>query len=56
MICIYVAIGQKRSTIARVVKTFTDYDVMDKCIVVSASSSDPATMQYLAPYAACAMG
>ncbi|MFQ5739401.1 MAG: F0F1 ATP synthase subunit alpha [Acidobacteriota bacterium] len=54
--CIYVAIGQKRSTVARVVKTFTDYGVMDKTIVVAASSSDPATMQYLAPYAGCAMG
>jgi F-type H+/Na+-transporting ATPase subunit alpha len=54
--CIYVAIGQKRSTIARVVKTLSDYGVMDKCVVVSAASSDPATMQYLAPYAGCAMG
>jgi len=54
--CIYVAIGQKRSTIARVVKTLEDHGVKDKCIVVSASSSDPATMQYLAPYAGCAMG
>ncbi|MGH9338724.1 MAG: F0F1 ATP synthase subunit alpha [Acidobacteriota bacterium] len=56
VICIYVAIGQKRSTVARVVKTFTDYDVLHKTIVVSAASSDPATMQYLAPYAGCAMG
>jgi len=56
IICIYVAIGQKRSTIARVVKTLTDYEVMDKTIMVSAASSDPATMQYLAPYAGCAMG
>jgi F-type H+-transporting ATPase subunit alpha len=54
--CIYVAIGQKRSTIAQVVKTLVDEDVMDKTIVVSASASDPATMQYLAPYAGCAMG
>ncbi|GAB4238230.1 MAG: F0F1 ATP synthase subunit alpha [Acidobacteriota bacterium] len=54
--CIYVAIGQKRSTVARVVKTLEDYGVMDKTIVVSATSSDPATMQYLAPYAGCAMG
>jgi len=51
-----VAIGQKRSTIARVVKTLTDHEVMHKTIVVSAASSDPATMQYLAPYAGCAMG
>jgi F-type H+/Na+-transporting ATPase subunit alpha len=56
VICIYVAIGQKRSTVAQVVKTLTDYEVMDKAIVVSASASDPATMQYIAPYAGCAMG
>lgn len=56
VVCIYVAIGQKRSTIARVVKTFEEYGVMDKTIVLSASSSDPATMQYLAPYSGCAMG
>lgn len=54
--CIYVAIGQKRSTIAQVVKTLNEYDVMHKTIVVSAASADPATMQYLAPYAGCAMG
>ncbi len=54
--CIYVAIGQKRSTIARVIKTLEDYGVLEKTIVVSAASSDPATMQYLAPYAGCAMG
>ena len=56
MLCIYVAIGQKRSTVARVVKTLTDYGVLDKTIVVVAASSDPATMQYLAPYAGCSMG
>jgi F-type H+-transporting ATPase subunit alpha len=56
VICIYVAIGQKRSTVAQVVKTLTDYEVLDKTIVVSASASDPATMQYIAPYAGCAMG
>ncbi len=56
LVCIYVAIGQKRSTVARVVKTLTDYGVMDKTIVVVAASSDPATMQYLAPYAGCSMG
>jgi F-type H+-transporting ATPase subunit alpha len=56
VVCIYVAIGQKRSTIARVIKTLEDYGVMHKSVVVSASSSDPATMQYLAPYAGCAMG
>ena len=56
VICIYVAIGQKRSTIAQVIKTLIDYEVMDKTIVVSASASDPATMQYIAPYSGCAMG
>ncbi|MBN2319224.1 MAG: F0F1 ATP synthase subunit alpha [Acidobacteria bacterium] len=56
VICIYVAIGQKRSTVAQVVKTLTDSEVMDKTIVVLASASDPATMQYIAPYAGCAMG
>ncbi len=56
MICIYVAIGQKRSTVAQVVKTLTDYGAMDYTIVVSASASDPAPMQYLAPFAGCSMG
>ena len=56
VISIYVAIGQKRSTVAQVVKILSDYDVMDKTIVVSASASDPATMQYMAPYCGCSMG
>jgi F-type H+-transporting ATPase subunit alpha len=56
VVCIYVAIGQKRSTVAQVVKTLNDYEVMGKTIVVSASASDPATMQYIAPYSGCAMG
>lgn len=56
VICIYVGVGQKKSTIAQVVKTLTDNDAMQNCIVVSASASDPATMQYLAPYTGCAMG
>jgi F-type H+-transporting ATPase subunit alpha len=56
VICIYVAIGQKRSTVAQVVKTLEDYGAMEYTIVVSASASDPAPMQYLAPYAGCAMG
>ena len=56
MICIYVAIGQKRSTVAQVVKTLEDYGAMDYTIVVSASAADPAPMQYLAPFAGCAMG
>ncbi len=56
MICIYVAIGQKRSTVAQVVKTLEDYGAMDYTIVVSASASDPAPMQYLAPFAGTAIG
>ncbi len=56
LICIYCAIGQKRSSVAQVVKTLQDYGAMDYTIVVSASASDPAPMQYIAPYAACAMG
>ncbi len=56
VICIYVAIGQKRSTVAQVVKTLSDYGAMDYTIVVAATASDPAPMQYIAPYAACAMG
>ena len=56
LICIYCAIGQKRSSIAQVVKTLTDYGAMDYTIVVAASASEPAPLQYLAPYAACAMG
>ncbi len=56
MICIYVAIGQKRSTVAQVVKTLQDYGAMDYTIVVSASASDPAPMLYLAPYSGCAIG
>jgi F-type H+-transporting ATPase subunit alpha len=56
LICIYNAIGQKRSSIAQVVKILTDYGAMDYTIVVAASASEPATMQYIAPYAACAMG
>ena len=56
LICIYCAIGQKRSSIANVVKTLTDYGAMDYTIVVAASASEPAPMQYIAPYAACAMG
>src|SRR5215471_3528795 len=56
VICVYVAIGQKRSTVAQVVKTLEEYGAMDYTIVVSASASDPAPMQYLAPYAGCAIG
>jgi F-type H+-transporting ATPase subunit alpha len=56
MICIYVAIGQKRSTVAQVVKTLEDFGAMEYTIVVAATASDPAPMQYIAPYAGCAMG
>jgi F-type H+-transporting ATPase subunit alpha len=56
LICIYVAIGQKRSTVAQVVKTLEDYGAMEYSIVVAATASDPAPMQYIAPYAGCAMG
>jgi F-type H+/Na+-transporting ATPase subunit alpha len=56
LICIYCAIGQKRSSIANVVKTLTDYGAMDYTVVVAASASEPAPMQYIAPYAACAIG
>ncbi len=54
--CVYVAIGQKRSSVARLVKTLQDAGAMDYTIVVSATASDPAPMQYLAPYTGCAMG
>ncbi len=56
LICIYCAIGQKRSSIAQVVQLLTDNGAMDYTIVVAASASEPAPMQYIAPYAACAMG
>jgi len=56
VICIYVAIGQKKSTVAQVVKVLNDTDAMGHTIVVMAAASDPATMQYIAPYAGCAMG
>ena len=56
LICIYCAIGQKRSSIAQVVKTLSDFGAMEYTIVVAASASEPAPMQYIAPYAACAMG
>lgn len=55
-ICIYVAIGQKASTIARVVKTFEDHGAMDYTIVVAATASDSAPLQYMAPYSGVTMG
>jgi F-type H+-transporting ATPase subunit alpha len=54
--CIYVVIGQKRSTVAQVVKTLEDAGAMEYTIVVSATASDPAPLQFLAPYAGCTMG
>ena len=56
VICVYVAIGQKRSTVAQVVKTLEDNGAMEHTIVVSASASEPAPLQFIAPYAGCAMG
>jgi F-type H+/Na+-transporting ATPase subunit alpha len=54
--CIYVAIGQKRSTVAQIVKTLQDYGALDYSIVVAATASEPAPLLYLAPYTGCAMG
>src|SRR5206468_398889 len=54
--CVYVAIGQKRSTVAQIVKTLEDYGALDYSIVVAASASEPAPLQFLAPYSGCAMG
>jgi F-type H+-transporting ATPase subunit alpha len=56
VVCIYVAVGQKESTVAGVVETLRKYGAMDYTIVVNASSSDPAPMQYIAPYSGCSMG
>jgi F-type H+-transporting ATPase subunit alpha len=56
LICVYCAIGQKRSSVAQVVKTLEEYGAMDYTIVVAATASEPAPMQYLAPYAATAIG
>ena len=56
VICIYCGIGQKRSTMAQVVKTLTDAGAMEYTIIVASSAAEPASLQYIAPYAACAMG
>jgi F-type H+-transporting ATPase subunit alpha len=56
VVCIYVAIGQKRSTVAQVVRVLEQYGAMKYSIVVAATASDPAPLQYVAPYAGCAMG
>jgi F-type H+-transporting ATPase subunit alpha len=54
--CVYVAVGQKRSTVAQIVKTLEDYGALDYSIVVAATASEPAPLQFLAPYSGCAMG
>ncbi len=54
--CIYVAVGQKRSTVAQIVRTLEEYGAMEYSIVVAATASDPAPMQFLAPYTGCTMG
>ncbi|MGB1548154.1 MAG: F0F1 ATP synthase subunit alpha [Alphaproteobacteria bacterium] len=54
--CVYVAIGQKRSTVARVAKTLADNGALDYSIIVAATASEPAPLQFLAPYAGCTMG
>ncbi|MCP5432318.1 MAG: F0F1 ATP synthase subunit alpha [Alphaproteobacteria bacterium] len=54
--CIYVAVGQKRSSVAQIVKTLEDYGAMEYTIVVAATASEPAPLQFLAPFTACAMG
>ncbi len=54
--CIYVAVGQKRSTVAQIVKTLEEYGALEYSIVVSATASEPAPLQFLAPYAGCTMG
>jgi F-type H+-transporting ATPase subunit alpha len=54
--CIYVCVGQKRSTVARIVKTLEDFGALEYTIVVAATASDPAPLQFLAPYTGCAMG
>ncbi|HEX5499538.1 MAG TPA: F0F1 ATP synthase subunit alpha, partial [Thermomicrobiales bacterium] len=54
--CVYVAVGQKRSTVAQIVKTLQDYGALDYSIVVAATASEPAPLQFLAPYTGCAMG
>lgn len=56
VVCIYVAIGQKASSVAQVAQTLENYGALDYSIVVSAAASDSATLQYIAPYAACALG
>lgn len=56
LICVYIAIGQKKSTVAQVVKKLEEHDAMSYTVIVSAGASDPAAMQYIAPYSGCAIG
>lgn len=56
VVCIYVAVGQKRSNVARVVKTLEDHGAMDHTIIVSATASEPAPLQFIAPFTGCAIG
>jgi F-type H+/Na+-transporting ATPase subunit alpha len=56
LFCVYVAIGQKRSTVAQIVKTLEDKGALEYSIVIAATASEPAPMQFLAPYSGCAMG
>src|SRR5208283_6010497 len=56
VICIYVAVGQKRSTVAQVIKTLEEHGAMEYTIIVSATASDPAPLQFIAPYAGCTTG
>jgi F-type H+-transporting ATPase subunit alpha len=54
--CVYVAVGQKRSTVAQLVKTLEENDAMKYCVVVAATASEAAPLQYIAPFAGCAIG
>ena len=56
LFCIYVAVGQKRSTVAQLMKTLHDTGAMDYSIIVAATASDAAPLQFLAPYSGCALG
>lgn len=56
VICIYVAVGQRRSSIVQAVKTLQDFGAMDHTIIIAATASEPAAMQYIAPYVGCAIG
>src|SRR3546814_13308387 len=56
LFCIYVAIGQKRSTVAQIVKTLEDYGALQYSSVIAATASDPAPLQFLAPYTGCPLG